>query len=407
MFNTALFSAMLASAGIPLYIHLPRYAVAELGLSLTAVGTILLFIRLIDFVQDPLLGHLVDRWSAHRRALAIMAVFGIALGLSMVFSIRPSVNLIIWLIVSLIVVFTSYSLASVLFYSQGILIASNQGSRPHFRLAGYRETGTLFGIVLAALAPTLLVILGREASVYRDYGLILSLVAVGVGVQTLKLWSVAPVRSKRPVSLSHVLTRPVARLLVLATINAFPVAITASLFLFYVEDHLQLVEYSGAFLLLFFVAAGLSAPVCSRLAGRFGAKRVLVPAMVLSIAGFAFAAVIPPGSTFAFALICLATGTALGADMVILPALFAVTLARQNLPIGLGFGLWSFAAKFSLAIAAAALLPVLDLANFTPNSPNDTAALTVLVALYAILPCFLKALSIAMVFKLPTEVTSQ
>jgi GPH family glycoside/pentoside/hexuronide:cation symporter len=54
--RVSLYALMLAAAGIPLYIHLPRFASVQLGIGLGTVGTVLLAIRLIDLVQDPAIG---------------------------------------------------------------------------------------------------------------------------------------------------------------------------------------------------------------------------------------------------------------------------------------------------------------------------------------------------------------
>jgi Na+/melibiose symporter-like transporter len=57
---------VLGSAGVPIYLHLPRFATADLGLGLSLVGLILIGIRVMDFAQDPLLGRIVDRFPFRR-----------------------------------------------------------------------------------------------------------------------------------------------------------------------------------------------------------------------------------------------------------------------------------------------------------------------------------------------------
>jgi hypothetical protein len=54
------FAAMLAAAGLPIYIHAPKFYVDEYGVSLAALGVALFALRLIDVVQDPALGWLAD-----------------------------------------------------------------------------------------------------------------------------------------------------------------------------------------------------------------------------------------------------------------------------------------------------------------------------------------------------------
>ena len=75
----SLFAAMLAAAGLPIYIHAPKFFVDEYGVSLAALGTVLFGLRLLDVVQDPLLGRLAERLRRHRAAAvacgaAVMAV---------------------------------------------------------------------------------------------------------------------------------------------------------------------------------------------------------------------------------------------------------------------------------------------------------------------------------------------
>ena len=57
---------------------------------------------------------------------------------------------------------------------------------------------------------------------------------------------------------------------------------------------------------------------------------------------------------------------------------------------GQAFGVWSFCAKFTLAVAAAFVLPILDWAGFSTIEINTGKALWTLTLLYAGLPCILK-----------------
>ena len=66
-------------------------------------------------------------------------------------------------------------------------------------------------------------------------------------------------------------------------LNAAPVAVSSTLFLFFVESRLAAPGWEGPLLLLFFLSAALAAPLWGRLAEQFGAKPVLLAGMVLSI----------------------------------------------------------------------------------------------------------------------------
>src|SRR5215216_2423826 len=51
----------LAALNLPLYVYLPTFYSAELGLDLASVGAVLLLARLFDTVIDPLMGEVSDR----------------------------------------------------------------------------------------------------------------------------------------------------------------------------------------------------------------------------------------------------------------------------------------------------------------------------------------------------------
>ena len=48
----AVFAAMLASAGLPIYIHAPKFYVDEYGVSLAAIGADLYGLSQIEFVHE-------------------------------------------------------------------------------------------------------------------------------------------------------------------------------------------------------------------------------------------------------------------------------------------------------------------------------------------------------------------
>lgn len=404
------FAVILAAAGIPIYIHLPSFATTQLGISLSTLGAILLFIRILDFAQDPILGWLSDREATNRPLFAGVGAIGLGGGFVALFAVvPPPLSPAVWLTLTLIVIFTSFSLLTVLYYGQGVRLMAGQGSSGHYRLAGGREAGTVVGILIATTLPSLLQAMGREQSAYRDFALLYAVMVLIAAVAMHPLWRQGVVPTSRDKSDTSVLRAALRQgsirsLLVLGFLNAMPVAATSTLFLFFVEDRLQLGNLAGPFLLLFFAAAGASAPLWSMLGQRYGARPVMLPAMILSIVSFLGVALLSEGQGLWFAAICLASGIALGADMVLLPALFAATIDREKLPEGLSFGLWAFAAKASLAVVAALVLPVLDRAGFAPGGPNTPEALWVLTFCYALLPCSLKCVAIFVLFKLPSHV---
>ncbi|MBK1634318.1 MFS transporter [Rhodovulum adriaticum] len=396
----ALFAALLASAGLPIYIHAPKFYVDEYGVSLAALGAVLFGLRLFDVVQDPALGWLSERL---RRVRGLAVGFGVALlAVSMValFAVTPPVAPLLWFGLTLTGLFTAFSFLTITFYAQGVARAARMGRGGHVRLAAWRETGALLGVSAAAVAPTALVAVSEAP---------FAAFAVGfVGLALLAVWAMrrewGMARAPEPSNLRAVLADPIARrLLLVALLNATPVAVTSTLFLFFVESRLAAPGWEGPLLLLFFLAAAASAPLWGRLAQRLGAKRTLLSGMVLSIVAFGFAATLGAGDLVPFAVICLASGAALGADMTLLPAIFAGRMAQIAPNAGQAFGLWSFVSKFTLAFAAVTLLPLLEAAGFRAGAENDASALVMLGVLYALVPCALKLMGIALLAAVPLK----
>jgi GPH family glycoside/pentoside/hexuronide:cation symporter len=263
------------------------------------------------------------------------------------------------------------------------------------RLARWRETGALLGICAAAVAP---VVLGGFGGFAVSFAILSGLAALAMLGQWPDCGGV-PGTGFGPVLRDGV----ARRLLLVAMVNAAPVAVSSTLFLFFVESRLQAPGWEGPFLLLFFLSAAAAAPAWGGLAERFGAKRMLLAGMVLSIAAFAGAVTLGAGDLWAFAVICLASGAAMGADMTLLPALFARRMAQVSPGAAEAFGLWSFVSKFTLALAAVALLPLLEAGGFVAGQSNAAGALTLLSLLYGGLPCVLKVLAILLLARTPIE----
>jgi GPH family glycoside/pentoside/hexuronide:cation symporter len=394
----ALFAALLACAGLPIYIHAPKFYVDEYGVSLTALGAVLFGLRLLDVVQDPLLGRLSERLR-DQRGLAVGIGCGvIALAMIGLFAVPPMTSAVVWFGIMLTLVFSAFSFLTICFYAQGVAKADRMEGQGHLRLARWRETGALLGVCVASVAP---VVLGAfMGAPFAGFAIGFAVLAVASALAMRGEWfSVdVPAGTGFGTVLRDTLAR---RLLFIALLNAAPVAVSSTLFLFYVESALEAPGFEGPLLLLFFLSAAGAAPVWGILAERFGAQRVLLCAMVLAIFAFGGALFLGAGDVWWFALVCVASGAAMGADLTLLPALFATRMAKISPSAAEGFGLWSFVSKFTLALAAAILLPALDGAGYTSpavgQSPED--AIDLLRMLYAGVPCVLKLAAITLLWR--------
>jgi len=387
------FAAVLSGAGLPIYIYAPKYYADTYGVSLTVLGAVLGGLRFFDFVQDPMLGWLSERL---RRAKAFVVTLGVAvLALSMVglFAVAPPIDPVWWFGLTITGLFSAFSFLTINFYAQGIAKVGDDAGG-HVRLAAWRESGALTGICLAAIAPTLLIGVVDDPFATFAWGFVGATVIAAVFMWPE--WTPAPI-AQEPTSIRTILADPIARrLLILALINAVPLAVSSTLFLFFVESRLGGAGREGALLVLFFLAAAVSSPAWSALAQRFGAKPVLLCAMVLAVASFGWAFTLGTGDIMAFAVICVLSGATIGADLTLLPAMFAKRMSYISPNGGQGFGLWSLVSKFTLAFAAVLLLPLLEMQGFVPGTDNPASVLGLLTVLYALVPSLLKLVAIAL-----------
>lgn len=388
----SVFGGILAAAGLPIYIYAPPYYAQNFGVSLTGIAAVLFWLRLFDAVQDPVLGWVSERLGSWRGAA--VGVGGVILALSMLglFAVAPPIHPLVWFTITITGLFSAFSFLTINFYGQGVMKAETLPGR-HVQLGAWREAGSLLGVCIAAALPT--VLMGVSSTPLAVFAVVFA------GFVVLALVAMAPewrgVVAAQPVGLTVILKDKLARrLLILALVNATPVAVSSTLFLFFVESRLNGVGWAGPLLILFFLSGALTAPIWFRLAARFGTKPTLLTAMGLAIASFGFAATLGAGDAPLFAIVCIAAGATIGADFVLLPALFAKRMAEISPAGGQGFGLWSLAGKFTLAFAAIALLPLLETSGFQPGGQNPERALSLLSLLYAGVPCALKCVAVVL-----------
>lgn len=387
----------LAFAALPIYVHVPKLYGDELGLSLSLVGAVLLGVRALDAVLDPLLGWWSDRWG-RRRLLIGLSLPLLALG--MLGLLRPPAEAVGagWLALVLTLVCLGFSLASINYYAWGAELSHSAHERT--RITASREAFALAGVVTAAVVPGYL---GADLAngLARSAVLFVLLLALAAAI-TL---AVAPAAQRlRPepagmlVAVRDTLrNRPFAWLLAVFAANGIAAAIPATLVLFFVSDVLDLDAWAGMFLGVYFLAGIAALPAWVAAARRYGKVNSWLASMALAMGAFVFAFFLESGDLAGFVLICAITGAALGADLSLPPSMLADVIDRDprggsGAKAGAYFGVWTFFTKLNLALAAGIALPLLAALGYTPGeeSGGNTIALA---AVYALLPIPLKALA--------------
>ena len=395
----------LAFVALPLYVILPNHYASEFGIPLATLGALLLGARLLDAVVDPFIGRWVDGWFAHSTArvlaFAVAAAVVLSIGFRGLFFPPASVRgdapgLLAWCAVWLAVTYLSYSVVTVLHQSWGARLGGDEAQRA--RIVSWREGLALVGVLVASVLPSLA-------------GLSVTGVVFTVAL-ALGLWALvrAPHPAAKPASASGpaaALWQPLAtpafrRLLAVYLVNGVASAVPATLVLFFIRDRLQAPAWEPLFLASYFAAGALSMPLWLRAVAWLGLVKAWLLGMALAVATFAWAALLGAGDVAAFTAVCVASGVALGADLTLPGALLAGTIQRaghgQQLE-GAYFGWWNFATKLNLALAAGVALPLLGRFGYAPGA-QDPQALQALTIAYCLLPCALKLLSAALLWRL-------
>ncbi|WP_028603461.1 MFS transporter [Ottowia thiooxydans] len=392
-------AAPLAFASLPLYVSLPHHYASVAGAPLAGLGAVLLATRAFDAFLDPALGRLADRL-LHRGpfpAWCLAALGSVLMALGFFALWHPPLDgeaaMLGWLAASLLVCTLAYSAVTILHQAWG----TRWGGEPTWRarVTAWREGSTLAGVLLASVLP---IWLGFDAT-----GVVLALgLALGlVGLSQLKAPRVVVSATASTRETSPWRNAGFKRLLTVFMLNGVAAAIPATLLPFFIADQLQAPSLQPVLLLCYFGAAALGLPLWVKAVARWGLAPTWRAGMLASVLAFGFTPWLGVGDSVAFAAICLASGLALGADLV-LPGALLTGVIHESGEGGRGegryVGWWSCATKLNLALAAGLALPLLSAAGYSSGG-TDPAGLQALAWAYGGLPCLLKLTAVAFLWR--------
>ncbi|WP_229632099.1 MFS transporter [Pseudoduganella violaceinigra] len=397
----------LAMAALPVYVHIPAFYALHLNVGLVQLGWVLFAARLIDTLQDPFLGLMIDRLGGRLNACLAAAAAVLALAFTALWRPPSDGNIAVWLGVALIMVYSAHSFLSISYLAWG---ASLDGSAARAKVllgpAAWREAAGLFGILLASAVPAAVISAEPEHVSYR-MAWYSAVFAVFIFIAVWALLSGAPTWHRAaqqelhwmPALRSAFRNQRFKRLLGPYLLNALSVSLPATLVIFYIRDQLRAPELSALFLVAYFAAAVCCLPLWVRIAKRLGTVKAWRIGMILSIGAFAGAGLLGPGDTLPYLAVCLAAGSALGADLALPPVLFAQAIGESP-GKGIYFSFYTMLGKLALALTGLAL-PLLAAQGYKPgNGPSN-----LLAAVYAGLPCLLKLAAMISLGRIREEVS--
>jgi GPH family glycoside/pentoside/hexuronide:cation symporter len=404
----------LAMAALPIVLNVSHFYGKHFAVNLTLIGVIFLLTRLIDAIQDPLIGYFSDRLTHRKNGRLWMAVGSVpilGIGFFAVFS-PPDLTghaMLLYLLLALIVVHLGYSGVSISYHSLGAELSYDYNERT--RVTVWREVFGILGLLLgAALPPYLVTLFGELQGHARLAVTFLPLLLVpAILIWVFKPRPVTPPVPKNAFSISRVFVAPFRNkrfrtLLAVYLINGSAVAIAASVVLFFIDDIVEAPQHKVWFILAYFASGMFSVPFWLWLSKRTSKSGAWFAGIIFSSGGLALAMFVGAGDVTGYLIVCVLAGFGLGADYGLPPAILADVIHNEvsdsQGESGKYFGLWAMATKITTAIGGGIALPMLDVLGYTPGSTDSSWAL---IAVYAALPAFVKLLAVAWLWRIRVE----
>ena len=388
----------LAAAFIALQVFVPTFYAETTGLSLTAIGVVMLVAKLCDTATDPIVGYLSDltpRTWRRRKLYVVLATPLILLSTWYLFN-PPADVTTTYLLLWTIAIYIAGTLSIVPMNAWGAELSDNYNTRS--LVAGTRVA---FGLVGSLMALIVAVVLAREGS--AELGPTLSgitwLVIGTLVVATVLAAMFVPDNRETDLPEDTIAAAwqvvsqptPFRQLLISFFLNAVGNAIPATLFVLFVTHVISAEGSVGMLLFLYLACSAVSVPFWVAMSKRLGKHQTWTIAILLAVAFFFWTPFLDSGSLVLFAIIVIVTGFATGADLVLPSAINADIIEWDALQSGyrrpgLFFALWGTATKLSFALAIGIAFPLLDVIGFSATGGNNAEAIQGLAILYGV-PC--------------------
>ena len=382
--------------GLPVVVILPPLY-AELGLSLTVVGTVFMLMRFFDGLSDPVFGVLGDRiqtrWGRRRPAI-VVAVPILMIGVYRAFfpsSPATEADLFISLLI-FYVGWTVFTIAHVAWASE--LTPSYDGRS---RVMSYLQYFGLTGSVVVLLVPVAVGVWIPNATMADNARMMGLLALVVLPVVTAIALVSAP--EKLGSNINHpawqeawkIFRRSAAlrRLLVADLLTGVQGGLNGAVHFFFVINVLLLPKSASLFLVAVFVTGVLCVPVFLKASNRFSKHRALCFGAIQSSFATVLLFFLPANSFWLTLLVYIFIGINFGASAFLMRAMMADIVDEDHLFTGversaLFYSILTLTPKLGSALAVGLIYPLLEWVGFNPtivNSPETLAGVRFIVAL--------------------------
>jgi len=411
----------LAMAALPVVLNVSHFYGEVVKLSFGIMGAIFIIARVLDAIQDPVIGLISDRFTRFgpRGRLAFVALMTpvLAGGFYMLFDppdawLDDQTVMAGWLMAALFLVHLGYSGVSISYHSHGAEIADDYNERTRVTVA--REVFGLLGMTFAVVLPVALTAKSGELHGFMLLGLLFLPICILFSLPTM-IWAGPSVHppvihaERNPFApfFAPLKNRLFRRLLLVFMVNGAALGVAVTIILFYVEYVLKGSKVqAGIILLVYFVAGAASVPMWLILSRRLSKATAWFIAMVMTALAMGLAIFVGSGDFYWFVAISVVTGIGIGADYGLPPSILADVINSSEGgdtkgKTGTYFGLWALATKLATALGAAGSLPVAEMLGFNPaEGQYDNTAL---IVVYIVLPVLIKVVAAALIWFIRIE----
>ena len=389
----------LSFAGIPLYMHAPDFYATQFNVSLGSLGFVLLILRFIDALQDTVIGYFSDRYAQYRPIFMLIAGILLIMGFALLFKPLSS-SYLLWFTIFVFISSVAFSILFINLNTIGGIWSTDKNQKTI--IAGYRETFGLIGLILAVTLPALLQNNMPKIQAFEYISLTLFVIMAICGSvfwQWQKKHPYLNINQNKKLIItkkSQFISYRTKRFFIIYGVSMLASSIPAVLVLFFIRDQLGLENYTGLFLLSYLLSGAIGIPLWQNISRRFDKYKAWLMAMVLAVLSFIWACFLTAGDLWEYLTICILSGIAFGAELVLPTAILADHIHHENKEDQASFhyGILAFLANLSLAVVAAVSLSFLDMLGFTPAGQNKESVLLALSLSYSAVPSCIKLLSI-------------
>ena len=410
--NYSLLAIPLAFVGLPIYVNITDFYARDFKIDLSIIAFLLIIVRSIDVVQDPLIGYFSDyclkRKISHKKIIIISSIF-LAISFFLLFNPPRQLNkdvITIWFLIFLVLTYSFFNFALINFESIAILIAKNQQQR--IRINSAKEFCGLIGILLASALPSIISnAISSQQSNYFFLALTFVLMLLFIIIFFFRKIEIEEKIVKHQFNFKKIIKeiwqyKIFCKFILVFFINSIAVSVPASTVIFFIKDILHQESKIGLFLIIYFLSAGLFIFMWRNLAYRYGKIKIWIISIIGSILTFCGAYFIGESNYHLFYLICFLSGMFLGADLIMPPAIIADLIFDKEDKISTFVSLWNMVNKTALMLASSISLFILDFYNYQPGFVSNSTNL-VLPIVYALIPCIIKLLVIILLLKFSSK----